>query len=396
MSLGRFELRDEPGIGHCWCPPSGVTALIDLVPPQQDPDPDVNFGLMLSDSPLNSSVCHHSFGSGDVREIAADGMAYDAWESVTGIRPQAGLATIANLLTDHLTFRSDPVGGDSTKPLTAGLNRHLEINLGGQVWSHQITGITDLFAEPTMRVEAEGLATIFKEQGETQYRLAMGALRKKYDTRPIKDLIVFLKLDGRDDLPLMDELTPQTIKTENWNSGTFPAMNNTWSSIAGSWSSPSSGLCRATNAGNSRLLLSYSFGGSDFRSTFVMKTTTGPGIISRSDATVTTYYLGIANATAGTRLIYKAISGTQTLLSTAAQSWAINDIPGINPVGSTIILLRNGTAATTITDTAVTSGTYAALYNSGNGQSDFGQVIVDDLVSATNRRRRVICCGGIG
>lgn len=381
VSLGRFQLRDEDGIGPCWCPPAGVTALIDLVPPGQDADPDVNFALMLSDSPLDSNDCIYSLGTGNVTETQLDGAGQDAWQSVTGFRPTQG--TIANAIAQHLLNPNGANGQDFARPLTAGFNRGLEIHLGGEVWSNTLTGLSDPLSLPVLRVEAEGLSEIYRTQGETQYRLAMGALRRKYNTRPVKELIQYLYPSGRDDLPLVDDLTPQTIKTENWNSGTFPNMNQSWTSISGTWSSPSSGLCRAASVSSSRLLLNYSFGGSDFNATFVIKTLTGPAIVARSDATATTYYLSLALASTGQRNVYKSVSGTQTLLNSASQTWMLNDIAGNNPVGSTIILSRNGTAVTTITDTAVTTGTYIALYNSGNGQSDFGQVIGDDLISAS-------------
>jgi len=141
VSLGRFTQRDEAGIGPCWCPPAGVTALIDLVPPGRDSDPDVNFALMLSDTQLDSTDGLYTFGTGNVTEMQLDGDGQNAWETITGFRPTQG--TIANAIAQHLLNPNGANGLDFARPLTAGFNRGLEIQLGGEVWSHTLTGITD-------------------------------------------------------------------------------------------------------------------------------------------------------------------------------------------------------------------------------------------------------------
>lgn len=382
VSLGRFSLKDEPGMSPCWTPPAGVTALIDLVPPALDAEPDVNFAVMLSDAPLDSNDCHHSFGEGNVTEMQMTGAGRDAWEAVTGYWPRSG--TVGNCVAEHL-LRSP--GQDRANPLTCGKNRGLEVHLGGKIWDHTLTGLSDPLALPVLQIEAEGLAKTYLEHGEQQYRLAMGGLRKKYDTRPVKELIQYLFPSGREDLPLLDELTPQTVKTENWpNTGSTGVITSgqdfSWVVALGSFTVPSAGTARA--GVSSRARMDSAFSNSDYLATFIRTSQTyitGPGIVCRLDAAFANYYLATMLSAAFGRL-YKSVSSTQTQIATDTIASALNDVLGVGANGSTITAVRNGSAVQSVTDTAVSTGAYCGLYNSGAGNIyDFLQVVFDDLIS---------------
>lgn len=384
VSLGRFTQRfvdgiDEPGDpGSCWCPPDGVTALIDLVPPGQDADPSVNFAIMLSDAPLDSNDVLYTFGFGNFTEMQLDGAGQDAWETITGFRPTQG--TIANAIAQHLLNPNGANGLDFARPLTAGFNRGLEIYLGGEVWSHTLTGLSDPYSLPVLRVEAEGLAEIYRTQGETQYRLAMGALRKKYATRPIKELIAILFPSGRDDLPLMDELEPQTVKTENWTGGT---ADNTWVGLSGTWNITSGQVSHASS-GDDYYRLDYAFGGSDRMATAVfISSLYGRGVIGRGDSTGANHYMAYGYAANKAR-IFKRVSSSYTSLYTAGVAYTANDVAGIRSVGSNHKIYRNGSDISSggVTDTAVSTGLYTLLNGFESGAT-FGQVIADDLISAS-------------
>ena len=74
VSLGRFRHVADSAIGvPAWVPPAGVSQLVDLVPPKLDAEPDVNFALMLSESPLDSADAHYTFGNGNVTEMTMAG-----------------------------------------------------------------------------------------------------------------------------------------------------------------------------------------------------------------------------------------------------------------------------------------------------------------------------------
>lgn len=365
-SFGRFTLKDTPDVGPCWCPPAGVSALIDLVPPGQDADPDVNFALMLSDSPLDSEDAHYSFGSGNVTEMNLTGADRDAWQAVTGFRPTAG--TIAEALAEHLLTGSDPTGLDYTRPLTAGANRRLDVYLGGAVWSHTLADWTDPLALPVMRVEAEALAGIYREQGETQYRLAMGGLHRKYNFYgPVKGLIAWLFPSGRDDLPLMDELEPQTVITELFPStgAITSGQNNTWSIVSGSFDIPVAGSVQsAATVTESRALLGYTFGGNDMIAQFAIGTGDGNGFngtFVRANASLNTAYL-LPYKRASNWAVFKFVSGTATQLGSNFGTCTTGDTAYGSVIGATLITKDSGVQIDSRTDTAVATGNRVGLY----------------------------------
>ena len=402
VSFAPFELRDGgPGGSSYWSAPDGVSSLIDLTPPGRDSivgyDPSVNLALVVSDAPLADA--YHHLGSGNATDIMLGGSDLDAWQAITGRRPTQGLFRLSDVIADHLLLGADPKGNDFAKPLTAGFNRGLEIHLGGQIWSHTITDWNDPLALPVMQVEAESLAQIYREQGETQYRLALGGLHNKYNFYgPVKGLIQWLFPNGRWDLPLMDELEPQTVKTETWPSAVSPTsgQDNTWVVVSATWTMASAGVLRQSGTGPGNIRLNYSFGGNDRDATFVNKSAAhGAGIYSRSDSTGDNGYLGWQYQT-GNGQIYKFVSATATLILTGGAAYAANDTQRLRTVGSSHKLYKNGTDISSggVTNTAVTAGTYSLLRGFESG-ADFGRVDVDDLIATTtNRRRRVICTGG--
>jgi len=401
VELFRFVQRDDGPDGSLyWCAPEGCQALIDLVPPGQDADPEVNFGIGIFDEALDSDASHYRFGTANVTELQLDAVGRDAWESVTGYRPAA--STVAAAIAEHLLLGSDPTGQDFTRPLTAGRSRQLDVHLGGRIWSHTLADWSDPLALPVMRVEAESLAAIYREQGELHYRLALGGLHRKYEFYgPVKHLIAWLFPSGREDLPLLDELSPQTIVTEKWpNTGgtgvITSGQDHVWSVNLGSWSVPSAGICRAPS--NSRARLDYVFGSADYLATYVFRnTSSGPGILCRSDSSLANFYLALTVSADRNRL-FVFVSGSSTSISagTGGSTVFLNDVIGISAVGSSITWKYNGANNTTVTNTAVATGSYCGLYNSGNGQSDYGQAVIDDFVTGggSNRRRRVIMSGG--
>lgn len=400
VSLGRFRLSNTgPGGQPCWTAPEGVTALVDLVPPAQDANPDVNYALMLSESPLDSEVCHHSFGIGNVTDLQIDGAGRDAWQSVTGFRPTA--PTLAECLAEHLLTGSDPTGTDFSKPLTAGFNRGLEVHLGGLVWSHTLSGLSDELFIPVMRVEAESIAEVYRTLGETQYRLAMGALRKKYNTRPTKELIQFLYPSGRDDLPLMDELNPQTVKTETWptTGAVTSGQDNTWTIVSGAPTVSPAGSIKPTSiSAEDKCLLGYTFGGNDMAAQWTVGTGGVNGFLGtliRSNATATNAYLLPYKRGNLGYAVFKLVSGTYTQLGANFSTSALNDVVYGSAIGSGLITKKNGSTIDSSTDTAVSSGTRVILYLYRDAASDqimLQPLTFDDLVSGgSNRRRRVIC-----
>lgn len=388
VSLARFTLKDDPGVGQSWQLPASVTASIDLTPPALDSvvddNPLTNHAICLSDSPLDSNDSHYNFGTGNVTEMQMTGADRNAWQAITGYLPQAG--TVAECIAEHL-LRSP--GQERVNPLTCGFNRGLEVHLGGKIWDHTLTELNDPLALPVLRMEAESLAKIYHEQGETQYRLSMGGVRRWYSTRPIKELIQYLFPAGRDDLPLLDELTPQTVITE-----TFPStgdittgQDNTWTMVVGVNTiqvSPAGTLTQNASASASEYtaLLGYTFGGSNRSATYVQGVTTNSGgVFTRSDAT-----LGNAYFCGNSRLDlvhYKRVGGTYTRLVTMTSAVVAGNTVFASVAGSTLVLKVNGVQIDSRTDTAVASGTRSGvrIFQNALTAGLIGPLVIDDLIS---------------
>jgi len=397
VELFRFSLSDNGPDGQpCWCAPEGCQGLIDLVPPGQDSDPDVNFGIGLFDQPLDSESSHFRFGTSNVTELQLDAIGRDAWEAVTGYRPVS--ATVAAAIAEHLLTGSDPTGQEFTRPLTAGRRRQLDVYLDGLIWSRTLSDWSDPLAIPVMRVEAESLASIYREQGEIQYRLALGGLHKKYEFYgPVKNLIQWLFPSGREDLPLMDELEPQTVITETLPSvsAITTGQDNAWTAVEGTLNvNPAGSLTGATSTALTAVL-DYVFGGSDRSATWVQGlTTNNAGLFTRSNVSLNDAYLCTNNSTALQH--YKRVSGSYTSLVAVAAAVSAGNAIFASVVGSTLVMKVNGTQIDSRTDTAIASGTRsgARAFLTG-GAVAVGPLVFDDLIGGGggNRRRRVICAG---
>lgn len=391
----RFLKKEmAPGI-PCYAAADSIYGLIDCVPTQLDSEEDVNYGIGLSDTPLASDEYHYCLGQGNPTELQLDGNGQEAWQSVMKFKPSQG--TIAQAIAQHFMQGGDPVGLDCMKPLTAGLDRNLEIYLGSSepIWKHTISGLSDPLVLPVLKTEAEGLAQIYTEQGETQYRYGLGAVRGKYNTRPIKDLLKLIpELSNRPDLPQLDELIPQTVKTETWPStgAITSGQDNTWSVVSGSVTvSPAGTLILSTLNTDCQGLIGYTFGGSDHTAQFTTAVTTpggtgGNGVYSRCDAAISNGYL-MYNA-GGKFASYKKVSGGYTNLSGFTGTIVANDVLLQSIVGSTLLIKQNGTQRDSRTDTAVSTGTRSATYQYSNNISvtmGIKTVVFDDLISATGR-----------
>ena len=382
VSLAKYSLKDDPGIGQSWQLPASVTASIDWTPPALDSvvddNPRTNHAICLSDEPLDSNDCYYQFGQGDVTEMMMSNTDRDAWQSIAGYRPQAN--TIADCVAEHL-LRAP--GQERVNPLTCGFNRGLEVHLGGKIWDHTLARLSEPLALPVLQIEAEGLAKIFREQGEIPYRLAMGAHRKKYDTRPVKELIQYLFPSGRDDLPLLDELTPQTVITETWPSA--GVSDNSWTSSAGTWEIRAGYLEHTSSAINEFYGLTNPFPNSDRDASTVIKTSSpaGIGISSRMSSLTSSASLYFAYRFSGSLdQIFIRNASTNTSLYTAGSASVVDDALSLRSVGSSHIMSRNGSdiSGGGITNTTLATGIYAGFFSAFAG-GKWGQSIFDDLIS---------------
>jgi len=349
--LAKFELVDRPGIGPCWCPPDGVTALIDLVPPGQDGDPEVNFGIMLSDKPLDSNVVHFDLGTGDVRELSLSNAGRDAWLKVTGVDPGDG--TVCDAITRHLTTFSDPVGQHVARPLM-GLNQ--EIWLGERIYSRKLPSLSDPAAAHVWAGTLESIRTLVRDNASD------AELAKYYGGLEIANKLAFGSLKGLlpNDvlLPKLDSQKPTTTFIETWPNVGGPNDNAhtsaAWTGLGGpeAWSV---GEIGKVSGGTGFYRLDASLSGNDHDSTYTVTTNgNGYGVAMRSDATAANMYSAFGfNAQT---YFSKSVGGTFSHLVSADSALANGDTRRGTIIGSTWRHYKNGSQINTGTDTAIATG----------------------------------------
>lgn len=378
--LAKFALVDRPGIGPCWCPPDGVRALIDLSPPGQESDPEVNFAIMLSDKPLDSNVVHFDLGTGDVRELSLSTAGRAAWLKVTGVDPGDG--TVADAITRHLTTFSDPFGQDVARPLM-GLNQ--EIWLGERIYSQKLPSLSDPAAAHVWAGTLESIRTIVRGNASD------AELAKYYGGLEIANKLAFgsLKTLLPNDalLPKLDSVKPRTVKTETWPNVGGPHDNEwtavAWNQIGGTpavWSVANAGRITAdSNAGLFRL--DYVFGGNDRDGSYVAgNTSSGSGITLRSDANAgNSYDLFGFN---GNQVFEKCVSNAPTTLNSTTR--VDGDTFRGTIIGSTWTHYKNAVSVGTGTDTAIATGTRSGcLAYIINSTGTIRSVSFDDTLAAS-------------
>ncbi|MES2788140.1 MAG: hypothetical protein V4719_00865 [Planctomycetota bacterium] len=382
--LARFH-QDQSGI---WTPPTGAAGIIDLVPPLQDADPQVNYAFVASDVQLDSSDSLHHFGQGDLRELLVDGTAREAWGAITGYLPQGD--SLCDVLCDHLTFGSQANGADFTRSLTCGRNRRLEIVLAGEsIWSYSLSGMADALAQPILETELESLRDVYRgvlagEYSEAVYQRCLGGLGIKYQLSQSAELY----LPAADPLlPKLQPLIPQTTKAETWPGpgAVTSGQDQPWSVLAGTWAVSGNKVICSTGSGWPQIRLDYDFGGSDLTCQTQLvagaDNTDSIGTILRKDASATaTCYANRINGSE--QQVLKFIAGSVSNIgSSSTLTITANGVLKGSAIGSTITSYLNAVQTKQVTDTAIASGLRVGLLQLSTASTATDNVLADDGLS---------------
>lgn len=379
ISLGRFELVDDGSLSQPYYrAPAGVTALIDLTPPGQDSDPNVNYAIMVSEKPLGSEFLHHQFGE---RLNKRD---YDAWEAVTKYRPTPGLNTPQDLTVDTLTIGSDPTGQNQPRPLQG---RDIECWLGGSIpfFKHRPV-VGDRF-EPYVRAGMlQGIRELSPTLTEDQLAKYYGGLAKTHGLTHT-ELLQRLPV-GDEKIPRLEPKHPSTRIEESWPTvGAITGADNSyilsqWRGQGGTnWTIISGNAVSSNNAGGGLCMLDYTFGGNDFDiGNIVTVSGDAGGGIMRSDSTASNCYVTYQTSEASISF-RKYVSAALTVLGNQAVATTGLLYRG-TIIGSTWTAYVGGVQQLTGTDTGVATGLRAGLGSlDSSGGKSWGAAYWDDLIS---------------
>lgn len=367
----------------CWRAPDGVVGLIDLavlsaqgsIGPAQRP---VGFFA----SSVNLGTDYALLGQGDLRELSTNATMRNTWQTLTGFRP-AG-ANLIDLLADHLMRGSDPTGETQCRPLVPTASGELEIYLGGhsRVFAERFTygthghtqKLRDLLRLDLIDIRTRSLNGECRGRSGVDldfHRKYLDAVLEKYAGR---------NESGKDSLwailrpvqwPANEGRQPhETTYSENFDGTDGDSIANllTWTEVNGDWDrvSNKAELVLEGTAANRLARAEHDLTGNDnyaqAASTWKATSSNKHGTVARFQSGATTGYCGSGSAQLDQREIQKIIAGAFTSLDTQTQTIAVETLTVKLQVSGTTLSLDVGAGNSTITDTAIATGTRGGLF----------------------------------
>lgn len=385
-----------------WQRPSNAIAAIDLrtMSQQGSPGPTANgFGLFATTGTLSSPYVAMGQGN-DMATVNVTNTMRNNWESRLGYRPVG--TNLAAILWDQLTAGSDPSGAAGPKPLMPGHDNQLELRLGVY---RRTEGFRFGVHSHTAKVEAVHQAA---------YRTVHDdAVAKRVpDDLPGKVLDMWVEKYGisKADKATWERLVPSDLRstatlvphattiTENFNgtdSDTVCAQLSC-TEVDGDWDLVSNKARLVSNFGSTMrdVRADSDLSSVDHYSQIVADNESGTVsyVATRfASAAETFYYYGIDlnHPASGEWEIGKVVTGTKTALSTVGSvdtSGAPATLYGQSN-GSSLELKVGGVSKTTVTDSAITTGTRCGVVGydpAGVTGPEFDDLTCADLAAATD------------
>lgn len=210
----KYYLGPYQWIDNCWKPPSVVIGAIDLRNLSQMGTPVVQdgFGFFATNDPI---IGYDLLGEGDLREINSTGAMKSIWNSLLGYNPNGD--KLVDLLYDHLTMGSDPIGAAASKPLMPDRG-NLVLHLRGHspIKSIQFRIGHSKESNQVISVIQEDYRKIYKEVTGGKlpidmHRKVLGYLGKQFKIKTPQDIFI------PNDLPKETPLDPSTSFSENFD-----------------------------------------------------------------------------------------------------------------------------------------------------------------------------------
>jgi hypothetical protein len=150
------------------------------------------------------------------------------------------------------------------------------------------------------------------------------------------------------------------IYSDNFNRSDSNTVGANWTEVADDWSIKSNQLAPGLTT-TGVIIYNLPLNTIDHYAEVAMSiaSTTSMGVFARSDLAANSYYLLRSNGTSWN--LFTNIAGSFTSIGSYAATLVNGDVARIQCIGSTIKAFINGVERISVTDTAITTGSYAGV-----------------------------------
>lgn len=326
-------------------------------------------------------------------EQNADSAMQDAWQSAMGYRPQG--ARLVDLLWDQLTAGSDPSGESGPKPLMPTVSGELELHVPGHslVKSERFRfGIHPHTNRVQDVLRRDFEKTWERTNGHDHCRRVLDFTCEKYRVNEWREFVpqrLHAHVPGR--------LPHATTITDHFQRSDADALGNSsegwsWSELTGDMDITNNSFAYIPDSSTGILCMARAnsdLSGTDHYSQVLVRSQSdffqNAGAVARKDDTATiTYYAGRFFWSNGSQsgAIHKVVTGTATSLASASQTLNTTSqyTAELEANGSNLSLARDGSAVTSVTDTAISGGLRCGM--AGQRHASGGTVSFDNFEAA--------------
>ncbi len=375
-----YYLGPYQWIEDTWQPPASTVGSIDLRNLTQMGTPVVQdgYGFFATIDPVRG---YDLLGRGDLREINSTRSMKSMWDSLLGYSPNGD--KLVDLLYNHLTMGSDPIGTNTCKPLTP-TKGNLAIHLGGHgrvkatqfrighsPETNQVISVYQEDYRHIRQLSIDGKLPVNQHRKVLDYWADVLGVRDPQQifipsNLPIElplphDTSISENFDGADDAAIGKQLT-WVADTEFWQNlnshgatDGFASGNDSQACYANSALSGTDQECEVTSVVQSDAILGRS------------------GVACRRSNTVVTYYSTRFDTKTPDDIIFlhKTVTGTGTILGSLIVVVAsIPDTIKMTVAGSSLEAFLNAVSKSTSTDTAITGNLFCGLFGRSNAVAD--------------------------
>jgi hypothetical protein len=362
---------DTIGQMQCWTPPENCIGAIDLrsIPQQSVAETQDGSGIFLCSERLPSE--YELIGTGDWRDLKTSQRLKDRIPRRARTRQPKGDDLLSHIL-DAVCDGSDPTGDEFAKPLMPDAGMRIVLNVGPfryewrtAPWNYHWDKIQDV--ERASLQSAFDEATSGRMRDKEHHRRILDAMCEKYNLEGVDDWKTLIPVKLRKQIN--GRLKHETTITDNFNRSNADALGTSaegwsWTELQGDIDIVSNKARSTSSGGDDQTgIAATDLSSVDHYSQSTVDIGSGdvnPGMVFRKDSSTTrTYYLANANYVTDLCRLFKRVSGTYTGLASSAKTFTA----GVGYVlkgqanGSSLAAFVDGALTTTVTDTAITTGT---------------------------------------
>ncbi|HJP81468.1 MAG TPA: hypothetical protein VJ841_03695 [Candidatus Saccharimonadales bacterium] len=168
------------------------------------------------------------------------------------------------------------------------------------------------------------------------------------------------------------------IYSDNFNRADSTTVGANWTEVADDWSIKSDALAPGLTT-TGVILYNQPLDTADHYAEIAMSvaSTTSMGVFARSDLAGNNFYLLRSNGTSWN--LFTNISGTFTSIGSYAATLANGDVARIQCVGSIIKAFINGVERISVTNAAITTGTYTGIRSTQSSTARYDNFTASDV-----------------